>query len=135
MRSLALAALLAACASQAPPAASVEPAPAAASPAPRPRPARPVDRLAERFRAEHVNVSGWPVREALPRPEACYDAAFLWEDRASDGWSYELLVDAENPRTLWVRRTGTIIGGIVSYLGPADIVDDSGPLVLRVGER
>lgn len=134
MRSLALAALLAACASPPPQAASVEPAPAAAQPAPRPRPSRPVDGLAERFRREHVQVSGWPVREALPRPEKCYDAAFLWEDHASDGWSYELLVDVDNPRLLWVRRTGTIVGGIVSYLGPAWVVDDSGPLVLRVGE-
>jgi hypothetical protein len=133
MRSLALAALLAACASPPPPVAAVEPAPAAAQP-PRPRPVRPVDGLAERFRRERVNVAGWPVREALPRPEKCYDAAFLWEDHASDGWSYELLVDVDNPRLLWVRRTGTIVGGIVSYLGPAWILDDTGPLVLRVGE-
>ena len=95
-----------------------------------------MDSLAERFRRERVSVAGWPVREALPRPVERYDARFLWEDHASDGWSYDLLVDAESPRVLWVRRTGTIVGGIVSFLGPAEIVDDAGPtLVLRVGER
>jgi hypothetical protein len=127
-----LIAFLGACA--APEAASVEPAPAAAQPAPPAPPPSYVARLAERFRRERVGVAGWPVRDALPGPETCYDAAFLWEDRAADGWSYEILVDAQNPRVLWVRRTGTIVGGIVSYLGPAEIVDDSGPLVLRVGE-
>ncbi len=139
MRSLALAALVAAllvaCASQPPPAASVEPAPAAGGPFRAPAPPSCVAGLAERFRRERVAVEGWPVRAALPRPERCYEAAFLREDHASDGWSYELLVDVDNPRLLWVRRTGTIVGGIVSYLGPAWIVDDSGPLVLRVGER
>ncbi|MCK6461224.1 MAG: hypothetical protein L6Q95_15180, partial [Planctomycetes bacterium] len=100
-----------------------------------PQPLSYVAGLAERFRRERVAFHGWPVRDALPRPERCYEAAFLREDVASDGWSYELLVDVDNPRLLWVRRTGTIVGGIVSYLGPAWIVDDSGPLVLRVGER
>jgi hypothetical protein len=132
LRAAFLIALLGACA--APEAASVEPARAAAGPVAPPPPASYVARLAERFRRERVGVAGWPVRDALPRPETCYDAAFLWEDHAADGWSYEILVDAQNPRVLWVRRKGTIVGGIVSYLGPAEIVDDSGPLVLRVGE-
>lgn len=131
MRSLvALALLLGACAQ--PRAASVEPAAAAApTPAP-PQPQSYVARLADRFRRERVNFLGWPV--ATPPPGKAYDAAPLGADLACDGWSYELLVDPENPRVVWVRRTGTIVGGIVSYLGPAEVVDDSGPsLVLRVG--
>jgi hypothetical protein len=130
MRVLALAALLAACAAP-PPTASVEPA---AAPPAAPAPSRYVERLAERFRRKRVSLGGWPVRDALPRPEGCYDVAFLREDGASDGWSYDLLVDLENPRVVWVRRTGTIVGDVRDYLGPAEIVDDSGPLVLRVGE-
>jgi hypothetical protein len=139
----AVAVLLAACA--APRTKSVEPAPVAASPSPPPPSPTPpspppqsvshVARLAWRFRDEGVRLAGWPVRDELPRPERCYEAAFLWADLACDGWSYDLLVDVDNPRVLWVRRTGTIVGGIVSYLGPAEIVDDAGPLVLRVGER
>jgi hypothetical protein len=132
--SLVVGLLLAACA--APEAASVEAIAAAAPPSsPSSPPRSRAAGLAERFRCERVAVAGWPVRGALPRTERCYEVAFLWADVASDGWSYELLVDADNPRLLWVRRTGTIVGGIVSYLGPAWIVDDMGPLVLRVGER
>lgn len=124
--------LIAACA--APKAASMQSAaaPAAAQPS---APLSHVERLAERFRCERVRFLGWPVREALPQPEASYDAAFLFEDHAADGWSYDLLVDRARPRVLWVRRTGTIVGGVVSYLGSAEIVDDAGPLVLRVGPR
>ncbi|MFI5402469.1 MAG: hypothetical protein ACHQ1G_05995 [Planctomycetota bacterium] len=130
MRVLALAALLAACAAPPPPTASVGPAASPSAPAP----SSYLERLAERFRREKVSLGAWPVRGALPRPERCYDVAFLWEDHASDGWSYDLLVDPENPRVVWVRRTGTIVGNVRDYLGPAEIVDDSGPLVFRVRE-
>lgn len=90
-------------------------------------------RLAKRFRGEGVSLKGWPVQRDLPKPEKCYVIAFLWEDGACDGWWYDLLVDLKTPRVVWVRRTGTIVG-IREYLGPAEIVDDSGPLALRIGE-
>jgi len=127
MRPVALAALLAACA--APQMASVD-----AVVAPAPRASRYVDHLAQRFRDERVSLGGWPVRASLPRSEACYDAAFLLEDGACDGWSYDLLVDVESPRIVWVRRTGTIVGDVRDYLGPAEILDDSGLLTFRAGE-
>jgi len=78
-------------------------------------------------------TADWPRRSDLPKPERGYDAAFAGEDLACDGWRYDILVDLECPRAVWVRAIGTIVG-IREYRGPAEIVDDSGPLVFRVGE-
>ncbi len=78
-------------------------------------------------------TANWPRRPGLPKPEKGYEAVFAGEDLACDGWRYEILVDLERPRVVWVRTVGTI-AGIREYRGPAEIVDDSGPLVFRVGE-
>lgn len=85
-------------------------------------------RLAKRFRGEGVSLKGWPVQRDLPKPEKCYDIAFLWEDGACDGsWT-------SRPRGSSGCAGPARIVGIREYLGPAEIVDDSGPLALRIGE-
>lgn len=143
MRGVVLAAtLVAACAAPreatvAPTSADVSAAPRSGTPEILPRPTSPphAARLADRLQGISAGklTEGWPRCDHLPKPEACYDAAFVGEDLASDGWRYDVLVDLECPRIVWVRTTGTI-AGIREYRGPAEIVDESGPVVFRVGQ-
>ncbi len=141
MRPVVIAALLAACAT--PPADEPKPAAVARVPSrddrvilPEPEEGRPLRafRLAGRLRETGLGEAKWPRRWDLPKPEACYDAAWLWGQGACcDDCVSEVLVDLENPRVFWIRCTGTI-AGVRWYLGPAEILDDAGPLTFRVGE-
>jgi hypothetical protein len=126
----ALVTFLAGCATER---ASVAPS-AAAGVAPGPAPTRAA-LLARRFRSIDVGAltADWPKRPDLPKPEAGYEEAAVGASLApSDGWWCDLLVDRDDPKVLWVRATGTIVG-IREYRGPATIVDETGPLVLDPG--
>jgi len=133
MRALVAAvALLGACAASSPP----EPAAVAAAPAVEARelPPSPYVALAKRF--DGIDLEGlttsWPRRDALPKAVGCYAVAMSESNPAvCDGWCYDVLVDIEEPRIIWVRATGTI-AGIIEYRGPAEVVGDSGPLEVRV---
>ncbi len=135
---LAAAAFLGACAGPRVAPVAPEPAAAVAPPEtreilPEPEPHQYAASLVKRLEGVDLGklTEDWPRRSELPKSEEGYDAAFAGEDLACDGWRYEILVDAECPRIVWVRTTGTI-AGIREYRGPAEIVDDSGCLVLRV---
>jgi hypothetical protein len=103
---------------------------------PAPRPSIEAYRIMRRL--EGVGLwrvaKDWPAPERLPKPDACYGVAMTDSLGATDGWCFGVLVDLDDPRVFWVFRVGSI-AGIIEYRGPAEILDDSGPLVLRVGER
>lgn len=104
--------------------------------APEPAPPTYAAALAQRLRGIDLGTltADWPRRSELPKPEKSYDAAFAGADVAlCDGWWCDILLDRDDPQVLWVRATGSV-RGIREYRGPARVLDDSGPLVLQVGE-
>lgn len=113
-------------------------APPGPEPAAAPRASAEFYRLLKRL--EGVGIESlvrdwdWPVRDALPKPERRYGAAMQAPPVLADGWCYGVLVDLDDPRVFWVVKVGSV-AGIGKYYGPAEILDDSGPLVLRIGER
>ena len=130
--SVACVVVLAACASPAP-----EPEAASVAPAEtRAPPASPFAALAKRLEGVDLEglTAGWQRRDALPRPEGGYAVVLSSEcPGMCDGWTYDVLVDIESPRTVWVRTSGTI-AGIVEYRGPAELLGDEGPLAFRAGD-
>ena len=90
--------------------------------------------LAKRFRERALRREApWPRRSELPKPEERYDVAFLWMSSYGCAEYSEVLVDLEDPRIFWIRVTGGI-RDVREYLGPAEILNEAGPLEFRILE-